>query len=309
MLLVVMGHVLLFSFYEELNRDGWQLFDIIAFFHMPLFFFITGMVMRYDNMTWNDIGQKLWSRFLRLMIPFGIFGLISVYVYGGHSVCDFLSADMKNGFWYLWVAMVFYVLTCLLIIFRKVWANKWGDLLFGIAITIGLQIGYNYSSSSTISWLSLYQIKTYFPYFFIASWLNHYGWIELICSNKYVQGLVLLLTPIGLFALVNGVPHIATIVRILCILDVILIMFMLDSKQNFVLSKLEEYGKNSLSIYCLHFFVILMFNLSFVGKWITLHYSMGLELLMAFVVSFVIIDIVSKIGHLLEKNSVLNRII
>lgn len=309
MLLVVMGHVLIFSIYDEKNYDGWQLFDIIAFFHMPLFFFISGMVMKYDDMDLGGLWRKFYSRSVRLMVPFFVVGLIFCFTLGSHSVNGFLSSDMKDGYWYLWVLLVFSLFNYLLILWRKLCANKWGDLIWGILMTSLLKLCYSYCNSSTISWLSLYQIQAYYPYFFFASWLNHYGLASKLCDNIYTQFFILLATPLGLFAHISGVPHLGCVVRILCVISVVMVMYMLDAKKSFVLDKLEEYGRNSLVIYCLHFFLCTMLSMAYVGDWLNLHYSLGMEFIIAVCVSVFVTDVISKVGNLLKLNSIFKKII
>lgn len=307
MLLVVMGHVLFFSIYDEKNYDGWQLFDLIAFFHMPLFFFISGMVMKYDDMDLGGLWRKFYSRSVRLMVPFFVVGLIFCFTLGSHSVNGFLSSDMKDGYWYLWVLLVFSLFNYLLIIWRKLWANKWGDLLFGMIVSIVLKLCYKYSSENVVSWLSLYQIKAYFPFFFMASWLNHYGWIEKICQSKYCQIVVLLGTPLCLVAHIHGVSHLGLISKILCVMCVIICMYMLEKCDNNCLRIIEKWGKNTMAIYIFHYFVLYMFIMPYVGFWISQHYCMGIECVIATFISVFIMEISSNIGLLLKKNSIVYK--
>jgi fucose 4-O-acetylase-like acetyltransferase len=48
--------------------------EIVYYFHMPLFFVLSGLTMRLDG----DFGTFVWKRFRRLIVPYYVFSLYAL---------------------------------------------------------------------------------------------------------------------------------------------------------------------------------------------------------------------------------------
>lgn len=90
-ILVVIGHILSFSMMGGKNPIN----TVITSFHMPLFMFLSGLVIKEPK-----IGKKLLARFLQLLAPFLVVGLL-------FNLCindtfeSFFANGFKKGYWYL----------------------------------------------------------------------------------------------------------------------------------------------------------------------------------------------------------------
>lgn len=67
MLLVVIGHILVFSITGNKN----PIYTVISSFQMPLFLFLSGLVIKEPK-----VGKVLFIRVLSLLAPFFVVGLL-----------------------------------------------------------------------------------------------------------------------------------------------------------------------------------------------------------------------------------------
>ena len=86
------GFAMLLVLLQHSVVPGWR---YLLTFHMPLFFFLSGLVS--SNKELPSFGKYFWSRFKRLMIVyfvFGVFDVIIYYVFGlvTHQSYDILRA-------------------------------------------------------------------------------------------------------------------------------------------------------------------------------------------------------------------------
>ena len=85
-ILVILAHVL----------KGKNIFvlEVIYYFHMPLFFFISGLLSYYDKS--NNFKEFLLKKFKSIIIPYIVFSIISfIYSYVPHEICDHVLFDLK----------------------------------------------------------------------------------------------------------------------------------------------------------------------------------------------------------------------
>ena len=77
-ILVVAGHS------EYLAHN---VFTVITSFHMPLFFIVSGMLICHTGEEKRSFGQILSRKWKSLMLPYGIFSVIYLLIYGGYFHC------------------------------------------------------------------------------------------------------------------------------------------------------------------------------------------------------------------------------
>lgn len=93
-LTVIMGHVLNLSFgHASLS----SLFNFICAFHMPLFIFISGYVIKSI-----PDAKKCVKRTMQYLLPAITIGLIYT-LWSSYSVTDFFTHSFKRGYWFLFV--------------------------------------------------------------------------------------------------------------------------------------------------------------------------------------------------------------
>lgn len=106
---VVLGHVLYFCIYEQ-HTETSSLFSFIYSFHMPLFFFLSGLVVSVKAKSLWEAISDLKKRFLQLIMPMLLIGGVFCFVVGNDVIPHFLDTDMKLGYWYLMVLFLYYIL-------------------------------------------------------------------------------------------------------------------------------------------------------------------------------------------------------
>lgn len=119
--MVVAGHLISFSLGDN------PLYTIIYSFHMPLFIWLSGYVVK-DNMD----ARGLIRRICALVIPFIIVGLPFTYFHGDDWQY-FLYDEFKSGYWYLLVLAIFYLAHFFVtkICKRQCWRLSLSLLVFG----------------------------------------------------------------------------------------------------------------------------------------------------------------------------------
>ena len=127
MILVIMGHVN----YANQGIKAW-----IYSFHMPVFFFVSGLLLKNDIKKWIEIKTIIQSKFSRLMIPFFLWSLIFakltipnvVKIFYG-SYWSISSSGSLTSLWFLpamFVALLLYYFTVWKV---RVFSTMWGKLL------------------------------------------------------------------------------------------------------------------------------------------------------------------------------------
>ena len=81
MLAIIWGH---------LTNSGWS-YDLVYSFHIPLFFFMSGLV--YNNKKHNDFTTFIKGRAKRLFIPYVVYSIVTwvlwvFYLYITHQVAE-----------------------------------------------------------------------------------------------------------------------------------------------------------------------------------------------------------------------------
>ena len=71
-ILVVLGHI-----YDISNPIKIWLYS----FHMPLFFIISGLLIRYTNINERDMNGIIVSKFKSLIIPYIFFELVAIFIW------------------------------------------------------------------------------------------------------------------------------------------------------------------------------------------------------------------------------------
>lgn len=173
MVLVVLGHHL-FNFMPEWYR---QIFEWIYTFHMPLFIFISGFLIRYSYKgvnNWKEYKQYLAKRIKKFLLPFLIVGTIGTLASWNFNDTNALLNNLLNliispkqsevtFLWYIYLLFIFYCIAP--IIFNaKLWIKV---LLFIVALYLSthvIPIGY-----ICIDWFT-----RYFVFFFCGALVAKY---------------------------------------------------------------------------------------------------------------------------------------
>lgn len=268
-LLVVLGHII--NFKTPLSL--W-----IYSFHMPIFFIIAGILIRYKNETKSDMKVVLKKKFLSLLVPYISFSLIYIVYEFYNSIImhtmtlesfklDIYMTLCLRGIGTLWFLPALFFGEVLFILIMKVNINKYFKvfvilLCFASSIFVGKYLGYenvNNLVSNKVYIIILTVFRSFVSLFFISIGYYFNRFIIEIKSRRYIDlviGTILLIVDIILskydvvdlnFLLVDNV-----IIYIICgvIGSISLILICRFIKHNKILSFL---GINSLIIFATHF--------------------------------------------------------
>lgn len=239
--LVVLGHII--------DKESFaHTFSTISSFHMPLFFFLSGIAM---NFTKIDTPRYLLRKIVNLLLPF--------FVIGGVYATFAKGGVMFSAYWYLPVLFVFSIIV---FINKYFWErNKLIcvllDLLFTIVIVLTLlkcNIRFVYSLSFyTIAYIVPFLAGTFYPSF-----------------KDRIPNIIYLLCLLSVFLLTpyfSGFVHHSVYMHLLknvIGISMTLLLLALFQNINYVNNKFAELlcfiGRNTMSIYLFHFFLLTTYS-------------------------------------------------
>lgn len=260
-ILVVYGHVARGVLTQGLiiNQDIYKIVDkIIYSFHMPLFFFLSGLFL-IPSLTTRTVKNFLFGKFDTIIYPYIVWsllqGLIEValshYTNGHTTMSEVFSLAWipRAQFWFLYVLFFIFVFASL--IYKQNSSEKWCAGIFAGSIL-------------------LYFFGGLLPYFYITSMLTHnliyfsFGTLAAFTLKRYNENgnwTFILLGAIVVFVLsqwifqvsqgsrYNSAPGIILMLAIIGIGSVVVISHWLAQ---FNLPWLAYLGRHSMAIYLVH---------------------------------------------------------
>ena len=153
-MLVVIGH---FSeaFTEQFPFCK-SIFMAIYAFHMPAFFFISGLFCRGRMRSFSELWSKT-APFLLLCLVCNFLRFLSTYIYD-RSI-SFHIFRSPNVSWYLFALFVFFMLTYAV-------RNLHPGYVLAVSVLTSMITGYDNSIGSM---LAIYRIAAFFPFFYLGS--------------------------------------------------------------------------------------------------------------------------------------------
>ena len=311
-LLVVMGHVYLFS----MGQSPCVAHEIISTFHMPLFMYLSGLVA-VKGITppyWNLC--QLLNKLKGLIIPLLVFGVMFSITFGNidtmvdfaDRVLGFIHSPNKYGYWYLMTLAVFYLS---LQLFR---INKWNSKVVEIIIAFGTWIvfycGWKWTAQINDPFCLL-NCGNFYIFFILGVFSSKYGLIDKMMHHNtlFTIGIIGYLVLFDYVAPLHAVRSIVKHIALpLCALLVIVPLFVKrECDASFVESRLEYFGRNSLDIYVIHYFIITHIHLEVVDDWLqdsgNLFLSVILTVVLSLAVSFACIGVgkILRYSHLIRR--------
>lgn len=275
MWLVVIMHVQFFG-----GCQGTIYNTLIAWLFMPLFFFVSGLVMYNPNRQWTarSVPTYLWKKVQQILLPTVIMFLLANWILG-YNMVEQLLHPMKAGYWFtitLFGFIVLYVLFEWLMQVCKAGNKGWLVCLVGLTAVFSLLLSRHglYTrvfGEGAMVWFDALQIGkwSYFQFFVLGVVVRKYRDFCLrLVSNKYAMGIVMV-TYI-LMAVVNtkGLPYCgiqrylaAICVRLLPYASICIITALFYSVRQFLADSrtgkaLQSVGRNTLGIYLIHYFFL-----------------------------------------------------
>ena len=268
MALVVMGHTIYFCMYHE-ERFNDSIFNVICSFHVPLFFFLSGVVITNPP----DI-KKFLAKAKKFLLPFFVVGLINALLID--KVYLFFVNGGHNGYWYLLTLTIFY----LMIIPFKINQHEARRTAFLIDLFIALAIwGLFYFSmrlSNTIfDALNPWGAFSFWPFFIIGYISRKYSIVDMIVKKptiSIVTTAIYLITVMILFPQLNRLPIILDfMIALLAIISLLGIFSHFEHSNTWLDRQLLLIGNHTLDIYIYHYFLIRFIHLEFLKEYNTLY--------------------------------------
>lgn len=170
MILVVMGHVMLFAFHIDSSRP----FQFI-YFHMPLFFYISGYLAYKQVDSVKELGNRILHRGVILLAPYVMFcTMYSLFVELPNLCSSLLSG--RNGYWFLYdlfvISAFFLIWEFLIGSIKNVWINV---LLWILPLIILTVVKYCiFSAGNGIFYSMVSNYVNYYRYFLIGYLCHKY---------------------------------------------------------------------------------------------------------------------------------------
>lgn len=279
---VVIGHVLAYDVYGFTHVwNHSPLVKFICAFHMPLFFFLSGLVASTLD-SYSNIAKDLRKRFRLLFVPFFVIG--SIYSLAIYNDLSFINNDMKYGYWYLLVLFYCYIFNYLLInncILKKNAISHM--LLFCAMLLLWKIISYisQYAPKEVTSILSLNLWCMYFPYFWVGSFVKRFNLHSYFFNNSIVFILAAVVWSLNTIIIFPYSNYIVTLSAIVVIIN---ICYKIDQFQIKGGKTLEFIGLNTLYIYVFHYFALQMMKIHFLQNFLlSITPSIFLDLLISIV--------------------------
>lgn len=295
--LVVMGHVLIFCLHQGYPQKNYTL-EWLYYFHMPLFAFISGYLYCVKTISFS----KLLSKTKRLLVPFFFCGLIFTYIVKQLDVIAFMQHPYKLGYWYLFVLPILYFFFSLFRCFPL--KNRCLAILLDLFVLfffyIIFSIALYHIPVSIHGFLSSEPLMSIFLYFGLGVIIRKYDIWQMIIGNKCI-GIVSAILYITIYVLFqNSSGAISIVGKSFAVIAYVCLFYHLREMNNGVTKYLEIMGKESLTIYVLHYFVFNLFP--FWSYFRVTENTYKWEWLISLVFAVVIVYISFCIGWLLKKN-------
>lgn len=316
-LLMVMGHVIPWTLGEPLfilqplsKLYGTELYlsviyRLIYSFHMPLLFFASGFLFyRSEHHGTNYLKNTIIKRVHRILIPYLVTGTL-LYLGRGHWGYWFLQDMFVLN---LFVSIIFFIIDL-----KK--TKKWQELVIYIIGFILLYIFRKLTpnlENDTNGIIAISRLANYYPAFIIGILCRKYNKFEQLIENQWIV-FISLLSFIGLFILSGyKVSVLSSFSSILLPLTMIIYLnnFALKTKTGKGITLLSFIGKNSLEIYILHLFFIMVFQkigilMLSIEHWIT---SITFQIVYSLTISSISISLSIITANILKSSDIIKRL-
>ena len=250
MLMVVMGHVLLFS----LKVEHTALIALIGICEMPLFFVVSGYLAHKDkNENFKEMLSRLLVRSRILLVPLIVWSIV-------RNICDCtitcsVSMFYRGGYWFFLALWWCDMLNMFLVYMsKKLKFAILGDIFLYGFVYVAILLG-RIKNIDLAGMLPIQSVPYYFPFFVMGLLMRKYQFVNDMLLNRYSYAVGLLLLIIGwYFSSVESY-----IVWFFAALGAVVVVWMfcrdIDSDLK-VARLLSIVGMNTLPIYAIHYLFI-----------------------------------------------------
>ena len=260
MLLVVLGHTIYFCTYHEATFTD-PVFNLICTFHVPLFFFLSGVVV-----TEPPGLRKFLGKAYRFLLPMLTVGFVNALLIG--NVRDFFLNGGHNGYWYLLTLTLFYLM--LMAYRRPLGMKPWTGLLADAAVTVGVWLCFWLSMrlpACLSEPLNAWNAWTYWPFFAGGYLCRKYGVLGVLTNTHHltpITSIAYLVLVVVFFPRLDSLPVVLDfVVACLAIAALVGLFSRFSSSRSWAVRQLTFVGRHTLDIYIYHYFLIRFIDLTF----------------------------------------------
>lgn len=309
MFLVVMGHVMQFSF----NLGGYKTFltSVIISIHLPLFFFISGYFAykAVERWTTSFFTSNLKNKLFVLIVPATIF--FSLYT---HNPIGYFIKYGFDAYWFTYVLLQFFIIYYTLSLIGRYTYKRVVDV--GLILLSFVGVAYLAIGNRAFplwKYLVLENTCKYLQFFVLGIFCKKYNTLFYrIINNQLFRGIALVTYVIGFFLCYNGflykIPLFYSflhdeVVRFAGVF-VIFIFFHKYAdyfeKENYVSRSFLLVGQRTLDIYLIHYFFLP--TLEIFSPYINSNKMFIVQLIISFSLSVLIVALCLLISNIVRIN-------
>lgn len=276
MLCVVIGHLSLFC-YKDASYSS--LAHIVNIFHVNLFMMISGYFI--------DLGKLNIYKHLKILIPFFIFGVPYAYL-KGYLPWEFLGNETKVGYWFLWSLTIYYI-SIGLIKLAKI------NLVVGMVLVQGIFLLLHFLFHRTVMgmFIGTDHLWPLWPFFCLGYFLHH-GFFSYLCRHKkavyFLAGATIIIgSGLGEALHLFDLYWPSILLRLVLAFPICIVLMLAFYQAEMKLKGKDFIGKkwlkqiggtigtNTLQIYVLHYYLLLILNLEILGVLMIQNHLVGFE--------------------------------
>ena len=323
MTLVVISHVLLFSFNIESEHQYTNI--IFGNMRMPLFFFICGFLSYRANLKWNlkTYKENLAKKLQIQIIPTLILGSLYALLVMKTGLLEFITTHSKLGYWFtisLLEMFIIYYTTSL--IMQSIYKNKeipakvFNSTLIAVAFFVYccIFLTNHPMTMGVCNTLSLYYTTKFYIFFTAGIIASKYKecFFNMLNKEKFIIAALLIFALCTVLIQTSGNKLTEHIYRNTIAFAGIFFLICFFRKNENVFKKtttvgkvLQYIGTRTLDIYLLHYFFIP--HLPQVGNFIKGADNFVVEFTIALIVSALIIGFCLLVSNVLRTSSLLGH--
>lgn len=293
-LLMIVGHLYTFC-YDETSTAANQM---IRWTNMPMFLFLSGCVIS----TPPHLGKAV-RRAARYLLPAVLIGFLLNAAWSGKtleelfSFSSFRMLQPPTGYWYLVVLTIFNFSLMPQLLFKK---NLVADCLLGALCYALFTVGWRYGGAAGQLFF-MEHCATYYPFFFLGFMARRYDVLSYVLSHNWTFTLAVAVYAVA-FNLHPDIHLVKNLIErfALPVAGTVVLVYLFgrrEQEESRVENALLFFGRNSLNIYLIHFFLIRYIHLETCVAWLTETGNTFVELLMTAALSILVATASVYIGR------------
>lgn len=236
-------------------------------------------------------------------------GLLFTYT-GGKDLIAFAADRYKQGYWYLYILTLFYLLMYVfgkLPTVKRPWLLDIAFLAFWQVAFVAADrmLGQDLSDMTGIS-----MCRGYWIYFFLGYMARRYGWTEWLSEHNWLFTLVLVTFVPLLYAYGTGLfVRFGQVLPLTAIIVLVFLFRRREHETSRVEQSLSAIGRSTLDIYIFHYFVLRIIDLTDVASYLHHSFNYLLELIMLVAMALVVSEICMLVGKVMRQSEIIRRVV